>query len=109
MTAEQYAEPAEGQGERLMVHVTVQDTGIGIGEADQRRVFEQFFRANDEYSRTIAGSGLGLAITRSLVELQGGRIWFQSKRHQGTTFHFTLPAASPSQLAASERPELAHA
>ncbi len=105
VTAEQYAEPAE----RPMVHVAVQDTGIGIDEADQRRVFEQFFRANDEYARTVAGSGLGLAITRSLVELQGGRIWFQSKRHQGTTFHFTLPAASPSQLAARERPELAHA
>lgn len=90
-----------------MVHVAIQDTGIGISEEEQHRVFEQFFRSEHEYARTITGSGLGLAITRSLVELQGGRIWFYSQRNQGTTFHFTLPTANLT--AREQQPALAHA
>ncbi len=74
------------------VQITIEDTGIGISAEDQKQIFEKFFRTKDELAREITGTGLGLNITRHLVELQGGKIWFESRLRQGTTFHFTLPA-----------------
>ncbi len=76
-----------------MLHIAVQDTGMGVVEADQPKIFQLFFRATDDLTRSIPGTGLGLAITRSLVELQGGRIWFESQVGQGSTFHVTIPLA----------------
>ena len=76
-----------------MVHVWVRDSGIGIAPEDQQRIFEKFFRSEDPKAREAPGAGLGLNITRSLVEMQGGRIWFESQYRQGTTFHFTVPVA----------------
>ncbi len=75
------------------VHLAVQDNGIGILEEEQPRVFEKFFRASDEETRQIPGNGLALHVTKLLVELQGGRIWFESRRGEGSTFHITLPTA----------------
>jgi len=86
------ARVVEGQ-----VRVDVADTGIGISEQDQARLFTSFFRAPGV--RELApGIGLGLAITRALVELHGGRIWVRSAVGQGSTFSFTLPVF-PTALA----------
>jgi signal transduction histidine kinase len=87
------AEPAH-------LHVAVLDTGVGISPEDQRKLFTKFFRAEDRAAREMAtGTGLGLSIVRNLVELQGGRIWFESEFRRGSTFHFTLPLA-PAEVAA---------
>ncbi|WP_299030350.1 GAF domain-containing protein [uncultured Thermanaerothrix sp.] len=80
-------------GAREVVHIWVQDTGIGIAPADQPKIFQKFFRSEDPKTREVPGSGLGLNITRSLVEMQGGKIWFESEYRKGTTFHFTVPIA----------------
>jgi signal transduction histidine kinase len=84
--------PEDELGAFEMVHLWVEDSGIGINEEDQRKIFQQYFRT-DESKEMAAGTGLGLAITRSLVEMQGGRIWFESQAGRGTTFHFTVPVA----------------
>ena len=81
----------EGAGQ--VVHIWVRDSGIGISAEDQARIFEKFFRSEDPKAREVPGAGLGLNITRSLVEMQGGRIWFESQHRHGTTFHFTVPVA----------------
>jgi signal transduction histidine kinase len=79
------------------VHISVQDSGIGISEEDQRRLFTKFFRSEDRAARDMApGTGLGLSIVKNLVELQGGRIWAESEYRRGSTFHFTLPLAEPA-------------
>jgi signal transduction histidine kinase len=80
-------------GASRLIHVAVQDTGIGIGSDDQRRIFQQFFRSEDPNVREVTGTGLGLSITKNLVEMQGGSIWFESWIGNGTTFHFTIPGA----------------
>ena len=73
------------------VEVSVTDTGIGIAEADQARVFEEFRQASGDYLKKSEGTGLGLALTRSFVELHGGRITLKSEPGKGSTFAFTLP------------------
>jgi PAS domain S-box-containing protein len=73
------------------VHLAVEDDGVGIEPADQAKIFQKFFRS--EEVREVPGTGLGLSIAKNLVELQGGRIWFESEPCQGTTFHFTVPVA----------------
>jgi len=80
-------------GAPRVVHFWTRDSGIGISEQDQPRIFQKFFRSEDPKTREVPGTGLGLNITRSLVEFQGGRIWFESEFRKGTTFHFTVPAA----------------
>jgi signal transduction histidine kinase/putative methionine-R-sulfoxide reductase with GAF domain len=80
-------------GAKQVVHIWVRDTGIGIGPEDEQKIFQKFFRSEDPKARESPGAGLGLNITRSLVEMQGGRIWFESQYRQGTTFHFTVPVA----------------
>jgi signal transduction histidine kinase len=87
-----------------MLHVAVQDNGIGISPEDQKKLFQKFFRADDILVREMAaGTGLGLNIVKRLVEVQGGQIWFESQLRQGSTFHFTLPVA-PSAPAAERGP-----
>jgi signal transduction histidine kinase len=73
--------------------VSVSDTGLGISPEDRQKVFTKFFRADDSYVRDVPGTGLGLSITKSLIEMHGGEIWFQSEPGKGTTFTFTLPVA----------------
>ena len=81
------------EGAKQVVHLWVKDTGIGISIEDQAKIFQKFFRSDDTKAREVPGTGLGLNITRSLVEMQGGRIWFDSEFRRGTTFHFTVPVA----------------
>lgn len=72
---------------------SVSDTGIGIKKEDQKRIFQRYYRTEDVQLRDIPGTGLGLYITKRLVELQQGRIWFESAYNQGTTFFFSLNIA----------------
>ncbi len=82
---------------------SVRDTGCGIPAADQQRVFEKFTQVANPMS--IGGTGLGLPIAKSMVELQGGRMWLESAEGAGSTFHFTLPLyvlqGAPAAAAAS--------
>ncbi len=81
------------EGTPQVLHIWVSDNGFGISEEDQQKIFQKFFRSEDTKTRESPGTGLGLNITRSLVELQGGKIWFESEFRKGTTFHFTVPVA----------------
>ncbi len=71
--------------------VKVQDTGIGISEEDQDRVFERFFRVDKARARETGGSGLGLAITKEIVKKHHGSIGVHSKEEEGTTFTVRIP------------------
>lgn len=75
------------------LQVSVTDNGVGISAGDQAKLFNRFFRAASPPSTEAKGAGLGLYITRALVELHGGRIWFESELGRGSTFHVTFPAA----------------
>jgi signal transduction histidine kinase len=83
----------DSNGAARVVHIWVKDSGIGMSEEDKEKVFQKFFRSDDPKAREAPGTGLGLNITKSLVEMQGGKIWFDSEYRRGTTFHFTIPAA----------------
>lgn len=72
------------------IHITVQDTGIGITPEDYNLVFQSFTQARHNLEN-VTSSGLGLPITKQLVELHGGQIWFESAVGVGTTFHVLLP------------------
>ena len=71
--------------------IAVKDQGYGISEADQEKLFTQFFRSQDPNIRQAKGTGLGLVITKGIIELHGGAIWIESEINHGTTFHFALP------------------
>lgn len=69
----------------------ISDTGIGIPAADLANLGKAFFRAGNVHKARVNGTGLGLYITRSLAELQGGELWFESQEGQGTTAFVTIP------------------
>ncbi|MEA3327102.1 MAG: HAMP domain-containing sensor histidine kinase [Chloroflexota bacterium] len=78
-------------GAAEVVHFWVKDTGYGISTDDQSRIFGKFYRASDERIQRISGAGLGLLIAKSLTEMMGGKMWFDSIKDKGSTFHFTVP------------------
>ncbi len=71
----------------------IQDTGVGIDSADQKKIFDKFTRVDNPLSVSAGGTGLGLYITRSIVEQIGGRIWVESTKNKGSTFYLSLPLA----------------
>ncbi len=81
-------------------HVAVSDTGPGISEADQQKIFEEFQQVDNSSTRQKGGTGLGLSIARRIVELHGGRMRVESRPGQGSTFSFSLPirAGHPVQV-----------
>ena len=75
------------------VTITIEDTGIGISEEAQRRVFERFFRADKARSKELGGTGLGLAIVKHIMEAHGGHASCQSTPGQGSQFSVFFPSA----------------
>lgn len=71
----------------------VTDNGYGIKRADQPKIFQKFYRAANTAKRVPEGVGLGLYLAKIITESSGGKIWFQSREGQGTTFWFSLPVA----------------
>ena len=79
----------DGQDE---VVLSVRDTGIGIAEHEQHRLFERFFRTSEATARAVTGAGLGLTVCKAIVEAHGGRIALTSRAGAGTTVRVHLPA-----------------
>jgi signal transduction histidine kinase/DNA-binding response OmpR family regulator len=93
--------------DRVVLHFTVRDTGIGVPQEKQQAIFNAFEQADGSMTRKFGGTGLGLTISSRLVTLMGGAIWVESEPGRGARFHFTVPclaAPEPAQTAAA--PEL---
>ncbi len=78
------------------VRLEVEDTGIGIPEEAQAKLFTEFYRVKTRATSEIPGTGLGLSIVKSVVEKCGGRVWCESEEGVGTTFFIELPGLSAS-------------
>nr|WP_264302244.1 response regulator [Vibrio harveyi] len=77
-------------GSNAVMEFSVQDSGIGIDEQQQKKIFEPFAQEDDSTTRQFGGTGLGLAISTQLVELMGGKIQLESEKGQGSRFFFQL-------------------
>jgi signal transduction histidine kinase len=80
-----------GKVEGHLVHVCVQDQGIGMPAHTLERIFEFYSRIESDSTRYIEGTGLGLPIVRQIVQLHGGKVWAESMLGRGSIFHFTIP------------------
>ncbi len=85
-----------------MLRVSVRDTGIGVPIDQHAAIFEKFSQADGSIVRKFGGTGLGLAISRQLVEMMGGRIWFESEPGVGSTFVCTMRVAPADPGAAAQ-------
>lgn len=86
------AAPADGG-----VRFSIQDTGIGISKADQKRVFEKFFRSEDFRTRQANGTGLGLYVTMKLIRLIHAEVSLESTLNEGSTFSVFVPNLQPEE------------
>jgi signal transduction histidine kinase/Sec-independent protein translocase protein TatA len=78
-------------GEDNMLHISISDTGIGIPEKDLEKIFEEFFRVDNDINQKVKGTGLGLTLVKFIVEAHKGKLSVSSQVNKGTTFTFTLP------------------
>jgi signal transduction histidine kinase len=78
-------------------NVSVTDTGPGIPEEHQARIFEQFHQVDSSNTKAKGGTGLGLAIAKQIVEMHGGRIWVESLLGKGSIFQIELPIRAEFQ------------
>lgn len=78
--------------------VRVNDTGIGISEENQQKLFTKFYRVHSGLATGSGGSGLGLYISKSIIELHNGRIWVESKEGFGSTFSFAIPVYNEDKM-----------
>jgi heavy metal sensor kinase len=85
------------QSDEDLVHISIADTGIGIPQEDQERIFGRFYRVDRARSRETGGSGLGLSIAKAVATAYGGDIRVDSAPGAGSTFTITLPLALPEQ------------
>jgi signal transduction histidine kinase len=83
-----------------MFSVAVVDTGPGIPDAEQARIFHEFHQVDSSNTKKKGGTGLGLAIAKRIVELHGGRIWVESQVGKGATFQFELPIRALQRIGA---------
>jgi signal transduction histidine kinase len=74
------------------VLATVTDTGCGIAPEDQKKLFQEFYRANDPINQQVRGTGLGLALAKRIVEAHQGKIWVTSEKGNGSVFSVSLPS-----------------
>ncbi|MDE4133181.1 ATP-binding protein [Phaeobacter sp. QD34_3] len=96
---------AEKESNQSSVHVTIEDTGIGIPAEKIDHIFGEFNQVEDERNRKFEGTGLGLAISKRLIDMMGGEIWVESEEGEGSCFGFRLPMPTP-QGAQSSVPEV---
>jgi two-component system, sensor histidine kinase and response regulator len=96
-----------GDGDDIVLHLTVRDTGIGIAPERRQAIFEAFTQAEGSTTRTRGGTGLGLTIASRLAELMGGRLWVDSELRRGSMFHVTLRVRLAPPRAEPPAPELA--
>jgi two-component system sensor histidine kinase EvgS len=94
-----------GLSEHLAVSVRVEDSGIGISEVDQQRLFSPFVQAGNSRQSARSGSGLGLVISRTLCEIMGGRLWLTSVLGRGTQVDISLDLIALQPLTRSELPD----
>jgi signal transduction histidine kinase len=76
------------------VRFSIADSGIGVPSSERERVFELFYRASNAAETCTQGLGLGLFTARQIIAKHGGRIWLESERSKGSTFHVALPQCS---------------
>ena len=81
--------------------LSVMDTGPGIPEQEQARIFEQFHQVDSSLTKAKGGTGLGLAIAKQIVEMHGGRIWVESTMGHGSTFRMELPVRAATAAGAT--------
>ena len=87
--------------------IEVADTGCGIPEADQPKLFAKMFRADNARVIYTSGTGLGLYTVRAVLTMVGGEIWFASKEGEGSTFVAALPAEGMAERAGTHALEIA--